>query len=534
MPDHSVVPLLPLPVGLVITAIVETADVLLVHVTSARSTSFCPLCYTPSCTIHSHYCRKRRDLTCAGQPIRLLLHVRKFFCQAMGCRRKIFTERIPELLPPSSRLTTRLRTALQHIGFACNGKGGARLATSLGMRLSDTTLLWSLQLGPSPTPLPDQLRVIGIDDWSWLRGQRYGTLIVDLERHRPVEVLADRDTKSVSAWLAAHPQVEIVSRDRATCYAEAISQGAPQAIQIADRWHLYKNLGDAVEAFLVRAQVHVAAVASTEQASGALQPAGPQVKVAAGPPAISDQPGRRKAARDRLRRKWELQQRVHELHSQGVGMRRIAVQLSLAHNTVRKYARLPVPVEPPEPTPRPPRASKLDDYEEFLRQRWAEGCRNAALLFRELKERGFNGGKSIVRDYAKHLRANLGQADQRHPRRERARSASPREIRWLLAREPQDLGEEDQARLERLLTTEADFLAEVNSVYGLVQRFHKMVQQKRPEELDAWLAAAKGSGIAEMKSYASGIERDYAAVRAGIEQPWSHERVAYCTSSPRS
>jgi transposase len=155
-------------------------------------------------------------------------------------------------------------------------------------------------------------------------------------------------------------------------------------------------------------------------------------------PAISDQAGRRKAARDRLRRKWELQRRVHEWQVQGVGIRRIAVHLGLAHNPVRKYARRPVPAEPPEPTPRPSRASKLDDYEEFLRQCRAEGCRNAALLFRELKERGFHGGKSIVRDYAKHPRAHLGQATHQHPRRERARSASLREIRWLLARERQE------------------------------------------------------------------------------------------------
>jgi transposase len=221
--------LFPLPEGLAITAVAATAGVLLVHVSSARLSSVCPLCSTPSRAIHSHYRRKPLDLPCAGQPLRLVLSVRKFFCRVSSCGRKIFTERLPDLLQPASRLTTRLRTALQQIGLAYNGHGGARLAAALGIPLSDTTLLWSLHLVPLPPAPPDQLRVIGIDDWSWRRGQRYGTIIVDLERHQVVEVLADRDSKSVSAWLAAHPHIELVSRDRAACYAEAISQGAPQA-----------------------------------------------------------------------------------------------------------------------------------------------------------------------------------------------------------------------------------------------------------------------------------------------------------------
>src|SRR5207248_6413937 len=139
-----------------------------------------------------HYCRKPADLPCSGRPVRLLLNVRKFFCRVPNCSRKVFTEHLPQLLEPSSRLTARLRSAVQQVGLGCGGKGGERLAGALGlgMKISDTTILWSMQsmqLAQTPAPSAEQVRVIGIDDWSWRRGQRYGTIIVDLQAHKIID-----------------------------------------------------------------------------------------------------------------------------------------------------------------------------------------------------------------------------------------------------------------------------------------------------------------------------------------------------------
>jgi len=209
-------PLVWLPEGLEITSVSETTEDLLVRVTSNRSCSLCPLCSTPSDAIHSYYRRKPADLPCAGRPIRLLLTVRKFFCRNAACPRKVFTERLPELLEPASRLTTRLREALQTIGFALNGEGGARLACRLGMPISATTLLRSLHL--VPTPPVGKVRVVGLDDWAWRKGHRYGTIIIDQERHVVIDLLAERSAESVQKWLEAHPEVEIVSRDRGGTY----------------------------------------------------------------------------------------------------------------------------------------------------------------------------------------------------------------------------------------------------------------------------------------------------------------------------
>jgi len=229
-------PLVSLPEGLDVTSVSETPKEVLVRVTSTRTGSLCPLCSTASQAIHSSYRRKPADLPCAGRPIRLLLTVRKFFCRNTACPRKVFTERLPELIEPASRLTSRLREALQTIGFALNGEGGARLACRLGMPISATTLLRSLHL--VPTPPIEKVRVVGLDDWAWRKGQRYGTIIIDQERHVVLDLLAERSAQSVQKWLEMHPEVEIVSRDRGGTYVDGATQGAPQATQVADRWHI--------------------------------------------------------------------------------------------------------------------------------------------------------------------------------------------------------------------------------------------------------------------------------------------------------
>ncbi len=170
-------PLFPLPDDLEITSVSDSPEEVLVHVISQRSSSPCPQCSTPSSAIHSSYCRHPKDLPCVGRPIRLELTVRKFFCRNPNCSRKVFTERLPDFIEASSRLTKRLRTSVQDIGFATCGKGGERLSDRLGMRISDATLLWSLFL--VPLPQAGKVRVIGIDDWSWRRGKRFGTILVE-------------------------------------------------------------------------------------------------------------------------------------------------------------------------------------------------------------------------------------------------------------------------------------------------------------------------------------------------------------------
>lgn len=293
-------PLVSLPEGLDIISVSETSEELLVRVISTRSCSLCPLCSAPSQAIHSYYRRKPADLPSTGRAIRLLLTVRKFFCRNAACPRKVFAERLPELIEPASRLTSRFRQALQTIGFALNGEGGARLACRWGMPISATTLLRSLHL--VPTPPVGKVRVVGLDDWAWRRGQRYGTIIIDQERHMVLDLLPERTPESVQQWLEAHPEVEFVSRDRGGTYIDGATWGAPQATQIADRWHILANLGDAVEEFLIRAHIRLPETPATEPT-----PERPLTTFSA----TKASQGKSQA---RLLQKWKVYQRVQELH----------------------------------------------------------------------------------------------------------------------------------------------------------------------------------------------------------------------------
>jgi transposase len=494
-------PLLPFPEGLEITSISEGTEEVVVRVTSHRRTSQCPVCGVPSSTIHSYYRRKPRDLPCAGRPIRLLLTVKKFVCRQTKCPRKIFVERLPDLIEVSSRLTKRLRSAVQDIGFATCGKGGERLSCKLGMSISDATLLWSLSLVPPPEI--GSVEVIGIDDWSYRRGKRFGSILVDLRTHKIIDLLPERTVESVVAWLEAHPEVEIVSRDRGGTYVDGVTQGAPLAIQVCDRWHVLKNLGEAVETFLIRAHNHLP---ETAKAVPTLER--PLTTYSATPA----QQGRTQA---RLLRKWKLYQRIQELHEGGMSLRKIGEELGVARNTVRKYFRQPP--ELPLPRPRPLQSSKLDRYEDYILTRLSQGCLNATQIHREIAEMGFEGGRTNVRAYVAHLRKSTANGKAPVKRSEQAQAVSPRSLRWLLTRERQDLNQEEQVQLDQLLSLSE----EVRIVHTLLHAFLDLVRERKPEQLRPWMEQATSSGIRELKSFVAGIERDYDAVKAALRLPWS-------------
>jgi transposase len=487
-----------------ITAVSETPEEVLVHVTSYRATSLCPQCSTPSSAIHSWYRRHPKDLPCAGRPIRLLFTVRKFFCRNPDCSRKVFTERLADFIETSSRLTKRLRTAIQDIGFATGGKGGKQLGDKLAMPISETTVLSSLYLAPLPEI--GQVHVVGVDDWSWRRGKRFGSILVNLETHKIVGLLADREAESVRQWLAAHPEVDVVSRDRGATYIDRATSGAPQATQVADRWHLLSNLGDAVEAFLIRRHIRLEGEkAPLRENQGLDKPLS----------SFSATPASQRKSQARLLQKWKLYQRVQELHTSGMSLRKIGEELGLARNTVRKYFRQPP--EPPLPTPRPLRASQLDPYEDYLLERWGQGERNSAQLYREISARGYRGAATMVRAYVGHLRTTTADGSPPQSRKQRAKALSPRSLRWLLTRKRTALKQEEATRLDQLLSLSE----EVETLYGFLQAFLTMVRERQHQDLRSWMQQAASSGIPELKSFVTGIEQDYDAVHCPLPESFA-------------
>ncbi len=250
----KVKPVLALPEGLEVTAIEMIDEVLTITAVSIQVYPCCPLCGTPALRVHSRYTRQITDLPCSGQQVRLLVQVRKCFCQVPGCARKIFLERLTPFVEPWARVTRRLYQIVQILGLATGGRLGIRVTDRLGIQTSRHTILRRIMA--LPTEPVGEVPQIGIDDFSFRRGRKFGTIVVDLQTHHVLDVLADRTADTSAAWMAAHPELEIVSRDRGGDYAAAAYKSAPQAVQCADRFHLLANLGKALEGVLAR---HLAA-----------------------------------------------------------------------------------------------------------------------------------------------------------------------------------------------------------------------------------------------------------------------------------
>src|SRR6266566_765276 len=234
-----------LPDIIAIEGIYPTKTHLTIQVACRLKSAACPLCQHSSERIHGSYGRTVADMPCGGRRVTLALTVRKFVCCTAGCPRKIFTERLPALVEPYTRMTNRLSEVLQTLGFATCGELGERFAPKLGMQVSGPTLLRRMRARVY-TP-PKSVSVLGIDDWAWRKGMTYGTILVDLQSRRPIELLPDRTAETAEAWLRTHPEITLVSRDRGGDYAAAAKRGAPQAQQVADKFHLLKNLRERIK-----------------------------------------------------------------------------------------------------------------------------------------------------------------------------------------------------------------------------------------------------------------------------------------------
>ncbi len=389
---------------------------------AASPTAPCPCCGTISKRIQSRYTRTLRDLPASGRPVHLVLHVRRFFCQESTCVRKIFAERFPALTLPRVKFTLRLQEALREMGFELGGEAGARLGKKLSYPGSPDTILRLVkraELPPASAP-----RVVGLDDWSWKRRLRYGTLICDLESRKPLDVLADRSVETVSAWFVAHPSVEIVSRDRSSEYAAAIKKGAPQAIEVADRWHLGKNLAASVETLLARCRAEIRRAlhvqAMPEQGREETEPVLEEEKR----PARSRREEQARLAR--RAQKLDRYEQVLELRDQGLTAADIGSRIGIAGRTVQRWL---AHGSFPEARRRRRRPSLIDPYERYVLQWWQAGNRNGFQLYRALTAQGYRGSSKAMYRYLERLRTpqrhSLGSSSPSKPQRRKRVLASP-------------------------------------------------------------------------------------------------------------
>jgi transposase len=481
----------------------------------------CPLCKQPSSRVHSRYRRTLADLPWHGTAVRLLLRARRFFCDNAMCRRKIFTEQLPGLAAAYARRTRRFSHTLEHLGFACGGEGGARLARLLGMPVSPDTVL--RQLRAATPPKASDVRILGVDDWALRRGQRYGTILCDLERHRPIGLLPDRSAETLAAWLRNRPGIEVISRDRASCYSQGAALGAPQAVQVADRWHLMHNLHDALVRMLDRRHRDLHAAAKDVISQRQRSPPKMNNDVAAphetqvtknSPP---HQPLAGSVPRTRREKRYH---QVIALHRRGMSQRAIARRLGIHRETVARFIHAG---QFPERAPRP-YGRKTDPFVDYLWNRWQQGCRNAAQLTRELESRGFVGSYAgVQRQLARWRRADpQPTSDSASASCNRTRRPSPRRLAWLMLRERKDLNPENQALMRALFRRCPD----LKLAARLGREFTKMIRHRRPDKLDAWIDRAQQVDVPQsLRTFAAGLNADYAAVRAALMLSWSNGQV---------
>lgn len=468
--------------------------------------ALCPKCHQISYRMHSHYSRTMADLPCGLRSVTFQLVVRRFFCDVTDCPRKVFCERLSDLAAAYARRTDRLHDQLQALAFDLGGEIGAKLAQRLRLgHPSPDTLLRLIRRAPvraAPTP-----RFLGVDDWAMKKGRTYGTLLCDLEQHHVIDLLPDREATTLANWLQAHPGVEIITRDRSGAYAEGAKQGAPNAIQVADRFHLLQNLSGAIKQVIERNPA-VLKLSAPEQPL--LLPA-PQPNTALMPAAPTVAPV---SAAVQRRREWY--ERIQTLRHQGQPIRTIAQQLGVAINTVCKYVHLQ---EPPQPQRRS--TLKMLSHEVFVQEQWNAGTRDPKTLFRLIQPRGFRGSYQTVARYVAQLRGPLPASQAVQAPMAPSPQLTVSQAVWALLLPSEKLTDEQKAHLAHLRQASE----QVDQAYTLAHGFQDMVRQRRVDQLPEWFRQVELSGIPSLRGFSTSMKKDLAAVTAALSLPWSNGQV---------
>ncbi|MEV8099678.1 ISL3 family transposase [Streptomyces sp. TLI_235] len=468
----------------------------------------CPHCGSASARVHGRYTRRLSDATVGGTSVVIELLVRRFKCENPACRAVTFAEQIAGLTSPHARYTPQVRRQLTSIALVLAGRAGARLAGALGLPVAKDTLLRLVRAAPED-PV-GKIRVLGVDDFALRKGDSYATILVDLERRCPVDVLPGRDAEPLAAWLKDHPEVEIICRDRAGAYAEGARVGAPQAQQVADVWHLWHNLGEAVEKTV---STHYACVrAAFENSEPAAPPTSDDIWLTPPEPAAAmlDVCGRDRRLVTRTRERYTA---VRQLLDDGSTLEEICRTLRLDRSTVRRFARAGSIDELLVKATN--RSTILDEYKPYLNQRWNEGCHDSTQLHKEIATSGFVGSIQTVRRYLRPLKAAIAAPPVPRP------APRPRRIvRWIMT-DPGHLTADEATDLKEVRVG----CPELDAVTRHVRDFAAMMRDLRGDQLLSWMERVLADDLPALHSLVNGLSRDIDAVTAGLSTSWSSGQV---------
>jgi transposase len=504
--------------GLRVERAEDTGDAVVIRARCREAQARCPACGTVSSRVHGGYARVVADGAAGGRPVLIALSVRRFRCPEPSCPKATFAEQAWGVSQRYRRRSVPLLGMLAGFGLELAGRAAARLAGTLGVPVHSSTVLRLVMAlpGPAVTAAP---AVTGVDDFALRKGQVYGTVIADAESGEVVDLLPDREAATLAAWLKAHPGAEVICRDRAGAYADGAAVGAPGAIQVADRWHLWHNLGEYAGKAVVAHRgcltgpLDERAVGGQDALPGQFPDAGPATAPPV-PDGLRDACGRERALVSRTR---ERHAAVHDLLAAGHSQREAARILGLNRKTVSRFAREPDPAA--LLVKATSRESRLDPFKAHINQRWNQGITSAAALHAELAAtQGWTGNIHAVERYVRQFREQAWARRNPRPAPPAPPAPKPRQItRWLMTR-PSRLSPQDQAQLAAVTAA----CPHLDALAGHIRSFAEMMTHRQGLlALEDWLTRVEADDQPELHSFATGIRRDQQAVTAGLALPYS-------------
>ncbi|MFF4921223.1 ISL3 family transposase [Kitasatospora sp. NPDC001261] len=458
----------------------------------------CPSCGSPGRRRHSTYWRTLAERPLAGRKLAIRLRVRRYFCDRARCRRTTFVEQVPGLSERHLRSSIGLKQWLRDVAVELGGRAGERLCHKLSIAAGRTRLLGLLEAPEVPERAP---RVLGVDEFAFRKGRTYGTVLVGVEAGRVVDVLPDRTSETFAAWLREHPGAEIICRDRATAYTRAIKEAAPDAIEVADRWHLLQNLSAAVEK-------------TCHQHRSCLRKHVEQEEPPPEPPTI-DLPLLQLPRTPIIERTRGRYADVHRLLDQKWTISAIARHLRLDRKTVRRFKTTPLDeLLASAQDFGAARRGLIDPFKPYLNSRFTAGCTSAQQLFREIRERGYQGSVQVVRRHVASLREGTAEPV-------RADIPSPRRITSWIMRPTGTLTEHEQEKLLGVRIACPD----IARAYDLARCFHDLMTNRLGSLLPEWIREAEQDAPAPVRSFAGFLRQDLKAVTAGLTLEWSSGKV---------
>ena len=435
--------------------------------------------------------------------MQIIATVRRFRCRNPDCVRRVFCERLSRVAQSYARQTERASEIVRLIGYVAGGRPGQRLLLRLAVETSDDTVLRRVRQSPADGINAATIHHLGVDDWAWRKGQDYGTILVDLDLHRVVDLLSDRSSESLASWLEQRPGIATIARDRCGLYAEGARIGAPDAQQVADRFHLILNLSAAVEKVFEERRRELVLPPDEEPAAPTTASAYPQTST---PAPVTQQQQRRQ-------RRLERYNEVVELFGKGYSQKAISRELSIQTKTIRRWLRAGQFPERKPPHRRPPKVTEFADY---LQTRWNEGCHNASRLYHEIRQKGYTGKRSMVARFVSGWRTAGKPTDVQTPQR-----IAPKHAAILATRAADQVTEEQQKLFDRIAKQCPDAVP----LRQLSIDFRDALSSSEAWRMQGWIELAKRCQFGAMVRFAYGLQKDIDAVNAAVETSWSTGQV---------